>query len=819
MWNSLQTLLGWLWQLTKEAAGWIWSLAITVYLMSFGSIKFKNTGKGKGAISRIWGFLWPFLVSTEKTPLVLPETLSLPLWHFNSWQKAPFPWGKRMIKLLFFAVPGYIIWKQESPILLALLSSQRIDIASIFSKSNILDCLLSLKLWSDLVLLGALNMVLNKTLGEFNVIMPNWKYSPIKIRLPFGGKTIFDLPEFCRTWTLIGLIGVGVYLVNHFGVELNNLNGDFMDSITGKNLDQFTEVLISVARVMGIFIVISPIYTQLKTILILDWIKFVTRFLLRLYANGGNHYVVALLGKPENAAERIEENAKQSCIYVSTIIFDIMEGVLTLYLFGGILWKVEADIVYEVPVFGHTVVVQHLLLGALLVYSLVGTNLAVLVGRRLIALNIEQKKLGAFFRVGLVFFQKYAEPIAAYRGEQREYKKLWQRYIDTLKNNYAIASWQRNLGFFTGAYGQMAEWLPFVALAPFYFFGSLNFGSISQSRGACREILGALSIIVSRFDTISDLLASVARIGELREALEEIAAEKQVNRPRIKRVLSDELLRIEQMSLFTPFGAKQIVADFNLNVKPGERILLKGASGVGKSSIFRAIEGLLCWDWGSGLISIDENKMLALCQLNYMVDGNLRDQMLYPRAVDVSDAELIDLLKNRVKLGDWLEEQIKKMEAEDADFGTLCEAEKYSKLLDSSPNWNLLSGGELQRLAFARVLVNKPELVLLDEASSAVDDATAIHLYAELQKDGMAILSITHNAALFASHNRVIELLGDGNGAWSEVTQASTKSVPPDSVKHLEGPPQKDGKDKVRTQEEKDSAFRVWYRQNYPDCL
>lgn len=564
--------------------------------------------------------------------------------------------------------------------------------------------------------------------------------------VPFGGRTLLTLPELVKTWALIALSGLGIFLVNHYAVQMNELNGSFMNAITSKDAAAFATVLSSFAIVLAIFVALGPLYAYVKELFILEWTKFTTRFMLRLYKQDRNYYPVSILRKPDNPNERIQQDVPAMCRAALSFAFIVVDSIVTFCLFGGILWKAEEGLVYDIPVFDHHIVVTHLLLWILVIYALVGSNGVVRVGKRLISLQAEQKQLSADFRVGMVMFEKYAEPIAAYHGEEREYNHLWKRFMLSLQNNYAIVRWQRNLGFFTAGYSRISALLPYAVLAPFYFAGKILFGTISQAVGAFGEILSSASIFVSEFDRLSGLLASVNRVGELRDTLEALSAVEADGQPRIKRE-DGELLNIKGMTLFTPDRAKVIVRNFDLPMTAGRSVLIKGPSGSGKTSILRAIVGLPLWDRGEGSISVPltVGQTLMLTQLAYLPsDASLREQMQYPAAENVSDDVLLEVLR-KVNLGDL--------------------AERIGGL-DAAPNWDQLSGGERQRLVVARALVNKVRLVIADEATSGLDIGNEEQMYRQMKNAGITMLSVGHRPSLVQFHDDVVELAGDGNGGW-----------------------------------------------------
>jgi putative ATP-binding cassette transporter len=572
-------------------------------------------------------------------------------------------------------------------------------------------------------------------------------------RVPFIGGRTFNLgPECTKAWLLLLAVSYAIFLINKYAVEINGLNGAFMDAITTKNAVAFKEVLVSFARVLVIYMVLGPMYTWIKELIILEWTKSTTRNMLRLYKKDRNYYRCSLMRYPDNPNERIQQDVPAVCRATLAFSFIVVDSIVTFILFGHILWSVERGLDYTIPIDGYNLSVTHLLLWILVIYAVFGTNGVYKVGKRLIDLQAEQRRLSADFRVGMVLFEKYAEPIAAYRGEEREYNHLWARFMLALKNNYVIVGWQRNLGFFTTGYSKVAGLLPYAVLAPFFFAGQIAFGSISRAADAFFQILASASIFVSQFDALTALLASLNRVCELKETLEDYDRQELDGSPRIRHEEGD-LLTIEHLTLFTPDRAKVLVTDLNLRMVVGKSVLIKGPSGSGKTSILRSVVGLPFWDRGSGVIKMPSKlgETLMLSQLAYLMTGaSLREQMQYPTASGVSDDELVKVLK-LVNLPHLMD-----------DVGGL----------DGIPNWDQLSGGERQRLVVARVLVNKVRLVIADEATSGLDIENEKLMYREMQNAGVTMLSVGHRPSLAEFHDYVIELLGDGKGGWRLVPTA-----------------------------------------------
>jgi vitamin B12/bleomycin/antimicrobial peptide transport system ATP-binding/permease protein len=658
----------------------LWRIArVITTIATLGMVDLSKVKFDGSAVAHIWAMLWPYLVSTQSWPILMPKTITLPAWAFNGWRKRSaksWLWTPLVLGVSFTLIQHF-----NPAVTLSLAHWILPKESTFFLWSYFLSSHVLLTLAAAIGLHLALN-----TLAAFaikHIWLPTWRFSPVSASMPLAGRTLVTLPLFCQPWLLFGLIGLGCWAVNYFGVQAVTYNGTIMTAIAKKDAHVFMHVLGQFGVLIAIMTFLRPAYAWVKQVLTLSWTKFCTALLLDEYTNAQvqGYYAISMRKKPDNPNERIQQDTPAMCDLVMTFLFDSIDAVITLILYTQIIWAIENSLRFSLPVFGWTPIIGHMMLVCLFFYAVFGTDGAVFVGMRLIGLNAEQRKLGAHFRVLMVMFEKYAEPIAAYRGEQREYDHLWRRFTAALANNYVILRWRMTLGVFTGAYGKVAQFLPLLTLAPFYFAGQIEAGAISQSSGSCAEILGALSLIVASFDKISEMLAYANRNGELRTALAQIAADRKAVRPRIEREeIEGELLDIAGMDLYLPEGGKLIVSDFNLKMSPGQGVLIRGPSGSGKTSLLRAIQGLTLWDNGQGKIRIaPHEKRIMLSQLAYLLtEGTLREQLLYPAAGGVSDEELIDTLK-KVNLGDLLAGMADGVKA-------------------ATPNWESLPESERQRI-------------------------------------------------------------------------------------------------------------------------
>ncbi len=480
---------------------------------------------------------------------------------------------------------------------------------------------------------------------------------------------------------------------------------------------------------LGVAVLSIPIYASKNWVrdrLSLDWRRWMTHSFLRVYFHPESFYPLHNHQDIDNPDQRIAEDIKTVTQQTLIFLIALLETGLQVVAFTGILWSISP-----------------LLMGILLGYVGLSTGITIgMFGPILTAINVEQLKQEANFRFGLMRVRNHAESIAFYRGQAEEAQQARQRFVSVFQNFSRLIRWQLRLNLFQNSYQYLTLLLPIAILAPRILSGDLELGAVTQSQIAFERIGFTLGLVIHQFAQLSAFAAAIERLA----SLEQVAvAEKrsllalptaQTLQTQIE-ITEDSHLALHKLTLKTPHHDTTLIENLSILVSPGQSLLIVGASGVGKSSLLRAIAGL--WRSGSGrIVRPPHAQVLFLPQRPYMTLGSLRDQLLYPSRIEgILDMNLRKSLQC-VNLG-YLETQ----------FGGLDVVEDWEQVL---------SEGEQQRLAFARLLLTQPTYALLDEATSALDLSNEANLYKQLQTSSTTYVSVGHRLSLLTYHTHVLEL-------------------------------------------------------------
>ncbi len=530
---------------------------------------------------------------------------------------------------------------------------------------------------------------------------------------------------------IVLLVGAIALTLGSVGLEVlfNEWSRRFYDALEKKDEAAFWREIMTFSWLAALFIAAAVTRYVVSPYLRLRWRRWLTGRYLAHWLDGRGYYRIELERTIDNADQRIAEDLRQLGEYTMQLLLGFIGAVATLVSFLFILWQLSGPL--SLKSIGLDVEIPGYMAIAALLYAIVGTFLANLVGRRLISLNFMKQRYEANFRFGLVRVRENAEGIALYNGERRELDMLNMRFSDVFRNGWRVLFTEAQLTLYQAGYAQVAIIFPYLVTAPRFFAGAITLGVMMQTASAFGQVYSALSFFVTNYTVVAELRAVMDRLMGLQAASDKqpataIAVEPQAGATGIG---------IEAMTLALPNG-QTLLQDTTLAFPPGQSTLISGTSGSGKSTLFRALAGI--WPFGRGHVRVPAGaRVLFLPQKPYIPIGTLRDAIRYPdEHSTASDGEIVAAL-------------------EAAQLGQL------AGRLDEEAHWtNILSGGEQQRVAIARALVFKPDWLFLDEATASLDEATEEVVYGALKQrlSGTTIVSIGHRPSLRQWHERRLEL-------------------------------------------------------------
>lgn len=531
------------------------------------------------------------------------------------------------------------------------------------------------------------------------------------------------------SWGMLALMVLSIILLVSVDAFASFWNRYVLDIvIEQRDLSKYLETLWLSSFLIVLITCLVALAQFVRKKVALDWYKWLSNNTLKQYLSDRAYYKIGFTSGLENPDQRLSQEIEPITTITLRFLTTLLEKSLQMITFLVILWTISQEITIY-----------------LVIYTISGNFIAVYLTQELNKINRAELNSKAEYNYALTHVRDHAESIAFFRGEEQEEKIIERRFNNIIKNAEQRINWERFQDLFNRGYQSAISVFSMFILTPMFIQDKIDFGEISQASLCCFLFSNALGQLVSEWGTSAKLSNYIERLASFSDGLKTVSLEPK-NLGRITTV-EDNRLAFENFTLQTPDYEKVIVENLSLSVPSGKGLLIVGPSGRGKSSLLRAIAGL--WNAGTGrLVRPDLEEMLFLPQRPYIILGTLRDQLLYPHTTDqITDQELEKILE-KVNLQHLLTQ---------------------TNVFDKQVNWeNILSLGEQQRLAFARMLVTRPSFAILDEATSALDLINEESLYQQLQQTQTTFISVGHRESLFNYHQWVLELAE--NSRWQLLT-------------------------------------------------
>lgn len=519
-------------------------------------------------------------------------------------------------------------------------------------------------------------------------------------------------------------------------VLLNGWNNDFYNALQQRAFESFWPLIGQFAGFAFLHIIFAVYAVYVRQILEIKWRKWMTDKYLDRWLGHQTYYRLQVAGQDDmdNPDQRIADDVNSFVNLTLGLFVGVLKQATSLVAFVVILWNLSGSL--DIPLGDTVLSVPGYMVFVTLIYSIVGTWLAHKVGRKLIRLNYDQQRFEADFRFSMVRVRENSESVAFYGGEKPELQNFRERFSLVIGNFWGLMKRTKLLNFYVNGYAQIAIIVPVLMCAPQYFNGTMQLGGFMQTISAFGRVQDALSYFVESYDSIAQYVAVIRRLGGFAGHMEE--AEALAPSFDFTKNTSNAL-QLWQMDIALPEG-RQLAEKLSIAVPAGKRLLISGGSGAGKSTLLRAIAGI--WPYGTGEISLPTGwRTMFLPQRPYLPLGSLRRAIYYPQPVpENTDDNLTGLLER---------------------FGL----QNLAGQLDAVDDWSrILSLGEQQRLAFIRILLLRPDIVFLDESTSALDEPREAQAYEILHQllPQMAVVSVGHRSSLLNCHDKQLVLAGDG---------------------------------------------------------
>ncbi len=541
----------------------------------------------------------------------------------------------------------------------------------------------------------------------------------------------------------VGLFGLIILQIS-FQYGINVWNRAIFDAIEKKDASTvfyLTGVFFPLA-IGSVAVGVVQVYTRMN--IQRRWRAWLTNSVVSRWLANGRYYQLNLVdGDHQNPEYRIAEDLRVATDAPVDFAAGVTQAFLSATTFIVVLWTIGGALTLSIG--GSTVTIPGFLVIAAVLYAAIASSSMAIIGRNFVSVSEGKNQAEAEYRYALTRVRENGESIALLGGEEEERSGIDRSLGNVLRQWARLCGQHMRTTVVSQGSSLIAPVIPILLCAPKFLDGSMSLGQVMQAASAFTIVQAAFGWLVDNYPRLAEWNAGARRIASLMmslDGLERAETGDGINRIQRGETEGDAMLRLNELSVTLNDGTA-VVGESEVLIGPGERVLVAGESGTGKSTLVRAIAGL--WPWGGGSVDFHpDRRIFMLPQKPYVPSGTLRRAIAYPGAAD-----------------DWTVETM----AETLEKVGL--AHLSEKIEEDAPWDQTLSGGEKQRLAFARLLLHRPDIIVLDEATSALD-ATGQDKMMQLLQDELkeaTVISVAHRAELEEFHSRKITLERRKGGA------------------------------------------------------